>query len=111
MSVKGIVRGAERRVWTMILALPPPVKERVRMWRGWPLVSRATHPVRWGNLRRLAPVGTGSGAQRGTPIDLCYVDRFVQQRARLVRGRVLEARTTEFTRRYGRDVERIDVLD
>jgi len=67
--------------------------------------------VRWGSLRRLAPIGARSGAQRGTPIDLYYVDRFVQQRAEFVRGRVLEAETAELAHRYGRDVERVDVLD
>jgi|RhiMethySRZTD1v2_1073278.scaffolds.fasta_scaffold55141_5 SAM-dependent methyltransferase len=87
------------------------MKERARAWRNRPLVSRAAHPVRWGSLRRLAPIGAGSGAQRGMPIDRYYVDRFVQQRAGLVRGRVLEAETPELARRYGRDVERVDVLD
>jgi hypothetical protein len=111
MGEEGIVRGVQRRVWTMLLALPPPVKDRLRTWRGMPLVSRAVHPVRWGNLRRVSPIGTRSGAQRGTPIDLHYVDRFVQQRGGFVRGRVLEAETAERTHRYGRDVERVDVLD
>lgn len=111
MDVEGTVRGVERRVWTVLLALPPPVKDRLRTWRGRPLVSRAVRPVRWGSLRRVAPIAAQSGAQRGTPIDLYYVDRFVQQRAGLVRGRVLEAETAELARRYGRDIERVDVLD
>ena len=99
------------RVWTLLLALPPPMKARLRAWRGRALVARATHPVRWGSLRRLTPIGAGSGAQRGTPIDRYYVDRFVQQRAGLVRGRVLEAETYELARRHGREVEHVDVLD
>jgi SAM-dependent methyltransferase len=95
----------------MLLALPPPLKEHLRTWPGRPLVSRVARPVRWGSLRRLEPIGARSGAQRGTPIDLYYVDRFVQQRAGFVRGRVLEAETAELARRHGRAIERVDVLD
>jgi SAM-dependent methyltransferase len=90
VGVNGIARGVEWRVRTALLALPPPVKAR---------------------LRRLAPIGAGSGARRGTPVDGSSVDRFVEQHAGVVRGRVLEAETPELARRYGHDVERIDVLD
>ena len=101
MGVEVIIRGVERRVWTVILALPPPLKRRLRAWRGRPLISRVAHPVRWGSLRRVAPIGAKSGAQRGTPIDSYYADRFVQQRAGSVCGHVLESETSQLARRYG----------
>jgi SAM-dependent methyltransferase len=67
--------------------------------------------VDFGDLRRLAPISATWGFDRGTPIDRFYIDRFMQEHAADVRGRVLEIANPEMTQRYGgANVTRSDVL-
>jgi glycosyltransferase involved in cell wall biosynthesis len=72
-----------------------PVRGKVR--RGAPAVGR----VRWGDLRRLQPIGVEFGYERGTPIDRRYIEDFLARHADDVRGRVLEVADAAYTRRYG----------
>jgi SAM-dependent methyltransferase len=65
----------------------------------------------WGNLRRVTPLSTTYGFERGIPIDRFYVDKFLTARRSLLTGRVLEIQTTDHTRRYGSDVTVADTLD
>ena len=65
----------------------------------------------WGGLRRTEPVSRVFGTDRGTPIDRYYIERFLDQCARDVRGRVLEVGDPTYTRRFGSDrVTQCDVL-
>jgi len=66
--------------------------------------------VRWGNLRRTAPVSRRYGFDRGTPIDRVYLDRFFRTHAADIRGRVLEVDEPQFTERNG-DPGVVDVVD
>jgi hypothetical protein len=67
--------------------------------------------IDFGDLRRLKPVSTTWGFDRGTPIDRFYIDRFMRAHACDVRGRVLEIANPEMTLRYGGTlVTRSDVL-
>jgi SAM-dependent methyltransferase len=67
--------------------------------------------VDFGDLRRLAPVSSDWGFDRGTPVDRFYIDRFMRGHADDVRGRVLEIANPEMTLRYGGGrVTRSDVL-
>jgi SAM-dependent methyltransferase len=74
--------------------------------------SPGTRPVHFGSLRRLAPVSRKFGWDRGgLPVDRYYIERFLQQFAHDIAGRVLEARDDTYTRRFGGDkVTRADVL-
>jgi glycosyltransferase involved in cell wall biosynthesis len=67
--------------------------------------------VRFGDLRRLTPIG-GTGRQdRGLPIDRHYIEVFLGQHTQEIRGRVLEVGGEEYTRRLGGPrVTRSDVL-
>src|SRR4051794_34783029 len=74
--------------------------------------------------RRLAPAPTGPaafpglepvsrqfGMDRGRPVDRWYIERFLDEHAADVRGRVLEVAEPTYTQWYGRgDVTRSDVL-
>jgi SAM-dependent methyltransferase len=86
-----------------------PVASRraiVRLTR-WPPVGQ----VGLGDLRRLTPISTAWGAERGRPIDRYYVERFLAAQAEAVRGRVLEIGEDRYTRAYGGTrVSRSDVL-
>jgi hypothetical protein len=67
--------------------------------------------VDFGDLRRLAPVSSTWGFDRGVPVDRFYIDRFMRSHEQDVRGRVLEIANPAMTRRYGGDrVTRSDVL-
>lgn len=65
----------------------------------------------FGSLRRVIPLSTTFGFDRGQPIDRYYIERFLERYARDIRGRVLEIGEPTYTRRFGgAAVSRIDVL-
>jgi SAM-dependent methyltransferase len=77
-------------------------------WR--PALRRMRRPFRLGRFDT-APLSTEWGFDRGTPIDRYYIERFLDAHAADVRGRVLEVKSSEYTRRFDRGVVRADVLD
>lgn len=80
---------------------------------GW-LTGRRRPPVGWGRygaLRRLHPVSTVFGYDRGQPVDRYYIEQFLARQAGDIRGRVVEVGDDSYTRRFGGDrVTRRDVL-
>ncbi len=64
-----------------------------------------------GMLRRTRPLSDHWGLERGTPVDRYYIERFLEYHASEIRGRVLEVMDDGYTRRYGRQVSRSDVVD
>jgi SAM-dependent methyltransferase len=91
--------------------LPRAVRRRVAR-RARSLIQRPrVGKLAFGDLRRVQPISTDWGFDRGTPIDRYYIDRFLTRYAHDVRGRVLEVGTDAMTRRYGGSrVIRSDVL-
>jgi SAM-dependent methyltransferase len=59
--------------------------------------------VRWGHLRRLAPLDAEFGYSRGTPIDRFYIERFLHGCSQDIAGEVLEVKDAHYTRRFGRE--------
>jgi hypothetical protein len=53
----------------------------------------------------------GWGFDRGTPVDRYYIERFLDEHRRDIRGRVLEVKDSCYTNQYGTEVEHCDVLD
>lgn len=84
----------------------------VRGWLGARLPGLGPAPVRFGSLRRLAPVSRKFGWDRGgLPVDRYYIEGFLARHAGDIAGRVLEARDDTYTRRFGGDrVRQADVL-
>jgi len=66
--------------------------------------------VRFGSLRRLTPISRCYGFDRGRPIDRYYIENFLEAEANHIHGSVLEIGESTYTRRFGRDLERCDVL-
>jgi SAM-dependent methyltransferase len=63
-------------------------------------------------LRRLSPVSATFGFERGQPVDRYYIENFLARHTEDIRGRVLEIRGDDYTRRFGgQRVEVSDVLD
>ena len=62
--------------------------------------------------RRLRPLSTFYGFDRGTPVDRYYIERFLEENRQAIRGRCLEIKDATYTRRFGGDrVEKSEVLD
>jgi SAM-dependent methyltransferase len=65
----------------------------------------------FGHLRRLAPISTNFGFDRGRPVDRYYIESFLAEHADDVRGRVLEVQENDYTLRFGGDrVETSEVV-
>jgi SAM-dependent methyltransferase len=74
-------------------------------------LRRLRRPAWLGTVRRLQPLSDHWGFERGTPVDRYYIERFLDQEKYRIRGRVLEVADSRYTRRFGRDVDRADILD
>lgn len=59
--------------------------------------------ARFGDLRRLRPISSNWGLDRGRPIDRYYVENFLAQHASIIRGRVLEIGDNSYTKAFGSD--------
>ena len=67
--------------------------------------------VRFGNLRRKAPLSRAFGYDRGNPIDRYYIENFLAAHQSDIKGRVLEIADDNYTRRFGgHRVTKSDVL-
>lgn len=77
-------------------------RRRLRRW---------TRPAGPGLLRRTTPVSDVWGFDRGTPVDRYYIESFLAEHRKDVRGRVLEVQDSRYTDRFGTAVEQREVLD
>ena len=82
---------------------------RVVLRRLKPSYAPAPGRVDLGDLRRTRPFSAHFGSERGQPVDRYYIERFLEQHAADIRGRVLEVGDATYTRRFGGD--RVTVSD
>lgn len=67
--------------------------------------------VRFGTLKRLAPINPTFGIERGQGVDRYYIEIFLRKYIDDIRGDVLEVETSRYTRQFGGGrVARSDVL-
>ena len=90
--------------------VPAGARRRLRPLRRAYVDWRRRRPPDLGDLRRVTPIDPNWGFERGTPIDRVYVESFVGGHAADIRGRVLEIAAPDYTTRFGRQVERVDIL-
>jgi SAM-dependent methyltransferase len=90
--------------------VPAGVRRRLRPVRQAFVDRRSSRPPKLGAFRRVTPIDPNWGFERGTPIDRVYVERFIGAHAADIRGRVLEIAAPDYTSRFGRGVERVDIL-
>ena len=92
-----------------------PLEQRRRLLRQQKSLRqrlrRRTQPAWLGTMRRTAPLSQHWGADRGTPVDRYYIERFLQAHRGDIHGHVLEIKDHTYTDRFGRDVTRGEVLD
>ena len=84
------------------------VRERTRGFRR--RLRRFRRPAFLGTLRRTQPLSNDFGYDRGTPVDRYYIERFLARHRSDVRGRS-RGKEPIYTKRFGTQVERCDVLD
>jgi len=74
-------------------------------------LHRLRRPAWLGTIRRTTPLSDHWGFERGTPVDRYYIEHFLARESARIRGRVLEVADSGYTRRFGYEVVRSDVLD
>jgi SAM-dependent methyltransferase len=62
------------------------------------------------NLYSVKPTSNVFGLDRGTPIDRFYIEDFLNLNAALIKGNVLEIGDSTYSRKYGENIEKINVL-
>lgn len=74
-------------------------------------LRRFRRPAWLGTLRRTTPLSNNWGSDRGTPVDRYYIEHFLKDHRGDIRGRVIEVKNSQYTERFGIDIERREVLD
>jgi SAM-dependent methyltransferase len=74
-------------------------------------LRRFVRPAPVARLRSIVPVSDDFGFDRGTPVDRHYIERFLAKHTADISGRVLEVKDAAYTHRFGRGIDRSDVLD
>lgn len=89
-------------LWKRVARTVLPERWRHSLARGGPYAAPPqVGDIRWGDLRRLAPVSRFFGYDRGQPVDRYYIESFLAARSHLIAGRVLEVGDDTYTRRFG----------
>ncbi len=67
--------------------------------------------VDFGDLRRVTPISSIFGLDRGQPVDRYYIEKFLQSNASDIRGRCLEMGDAHYIRKFGEGKpDQIDVM-
>lgn len=73
---------------------------------------RFLHPFAWYNLRNLQPVSRLYGLDRGKSIDRYYIEEFLNQNRRFIKGYCLEVADDTYTKKFGaQKVKTSHILD
>ncbi|MEX2400211.1 MAG: glycosyltransferase [Rhodothermales bacterium] len=100
-QLTGVVKRFVRRSPSTGAGRQSPSKARRPFRTTWP--SPPVGTVRFGDFRRITPMSTQFGFDRGCPIDRYYIEAFLHRHASAIRGRVLEVGDDAYTKRFGGD--------
>ena len=64
-----------------------------------------------GGVRSVKPISTSYGFDRGKPVDRYYIESFIEENKKHIKGVCLEITDNEYTKKYGKHVTKSDVLD
>jgi len=83
----------------------------VRQIRHYRLQWPRAGTVDFGDLRRVTPISTIFGLDRGQPVDRYYIDRFLETHSRDIQGHCLEMGDATYIKKFGgAKPEKIDVM-
>ena len=75
------------------------------------LAANGVSSVDGGDVLRLTPISSFWGFDRGTPLDRYYIETFLGYHRSDIVGFVLEVKDAGYTKRFGSDVTRSDIID
>ena len=108
---RGVLQAARASPDTTARALARAIRDRLRGQGRASLERVPLGAVRFGTLGAVEPISDDFGFDRGTPIDRFYIERFLQDNANDIVGRVLEVGDDAYCRRFGGErITRQDVL-
>ena len=90
--------------------VPAPFRRRWRARRGSGSAVPPPGSVRLGDLERVTPLDGRWGFGRGRPIDRRFIEGFLERHRSDVHGRVIEIADDAYARRFGGDLEGVEVL-
>lgn len=108
MNILNSVKSRLRNVF-FVASLPPLRRWLRSRWEGVDDIP-PVGLVRFGSLRRLSPISSDWGDDRGGPVDRYYIEGFLNENRRDIRGRVLEFGDDVYTRRFGTDVSKSEIF-
>ena len=73
-------------------------------------LNRLLRKPDWHSLRSTQPISRVFGLDRGLPLDRYYIEQFLQANGQHIRGAVLEVAENVYTKKFGKDVTRSDIL-
>jgi SAM-dependent methyltransferase len=101
MYLKERARSIARRT------LSATARRRLARFACWPPVGW----VRLGGVRRLSPISSFWGSERGLPVDRYYIERFLAAHSSDIRGHGLEIKEDLYASRFGgNNVTKLDIL-
>jgi hypothetical protein len=77
------------------------IKRFVKPPAAWAARRLPGRRVEWGTLRRTEPFSVHYGYRRGDPVDRRYIEHFLERHRALIRGRVMEVGSAQYTRALG----------
>jgi hypothetical protein len=84
-----------------------------------PIIKKISHIFRFifpkskivfTDFERTTPISTQFGFDRGTPIDRYYIDKFLRENSKLIKGRVLEIAENKYSSKYGQKDIQSEIL-
>jgi SAM-dependent methyltransferase len=75
------------------------------------LLFRLRHPAWFKLFIHQNPLSKNFGSERGTPLDRYYIENFLEQNRNDIHGHVLEVSNNIYTKRFGQNVDRSEILD
>ncbi len=72
--------------------------------------KRKSSRPNWQDLRKVNPVSRVFGLDRGTPIDRYYIENFLKKESGHIHGTVVEIAESTYSRKFGKAVDRYEVL-
>jgi len=72
--------------------------------------NRKIFPTNWKDFRNVKPISHFFGADRGQPIDRYYIEKFLSDNRKQIKGTVLEIGDDSYSKQFGKDIIRQEIL-
>lgn len=74
-------------------------------------IRRINKPVNWHNMRTIHPISTVFGMDRGIPVDRFYIEDFLKNNQKYIRGVVCEISENTYSIKFGKNVLSYEIFD